>query len=78
MGRGRVELRRIENKINREVSFSKRKGGLVKKAHEISVLCDAEVGLILFSHKGKLFEYSSHSRSPFLLLFLFFFLFRCP
>ncbi|XP_023547090.1 truncated transcription factor CAULIFLOWER A-like [Cucurbita pepo subsp. pepo] len=61
MGRGRVELRRIENKINREVSFSKRKGGLVKKAHEISVLCDAEVGLILFSHKGKLFEYSSHS-----------------
>nr|XP_009797929.1 PREDICTED: truncated transcription factor CAULIFLOWER D-like [Nicotiana sylvestris] len=61
MGRGKVELRRIENKINRQVTFSKMKGGLVKKAHEISVLCDAEVALIVFSHKGKLFDYSSDS-----------------
>ncbi|CAH9103732.1 unnamed protein product [Cuscuta europaea] len=61
MGRGKVELKRIENKINRQVTFSKRRGGLVKKAHEISVLCDAEVGLIVFSHKGKLFEYSTDS-----------------
>ncbi|KAF7827947.1 DNA binding protein [Senna tora] len=43
MGRGRVELKRIENKINMQVTFSKRRIGLVKKAHEISVLCDAEV-----------------------------------
>ena len=64
MGRGRVQLKRIENKINRQVTFSKRKAGLLKKAHEISVLCDAEVALIVFSHKGKLFEYSSDSRSP--------------
>ncbi|XP_031742602.1 truncated transcription factor CAULIFLOWER A isoform X2 [Cucumis sativus] len=61
MGRGRVQLKRIENKINRQVTFSKRKAGLLKKAHEISVLCDAEVALIVFSHKGKLFEYSSDS-----------------
>ncbi|KAL8518455.1 hypothetical protein ACS0TY_009725 [Phlomoides rotata] len=61
MGRGKVQLRRIENKINMQVTFSKRRGGLLKKAHEISVLCDAEVGLIVFSHKGKLFEYSSDS-----------------
>ncbi|KAK4371080.1 hypothetical protein RND71_010555 [Anisodus tanguticus] len=61
MGRGKVELRRIENKINRQVTFSKRKGGLVKKANEISVLCDAEVALIIFSHNGKLFEFSSDS-----------------
>ncbi|CAA0822506.1 Floral homeotic protein APETALA 1 [Striga hermonthica] len=61
MGRGKVELKRIENKINRQVTFSKRRGGLLKKAHEISVLCDAEVALIVFSNKGKLFEYSTDS-----------------
>ncbi|CAN1796193.1 Agamous-like MADS-box protein AGL8 homolog [Linum perenne] len=63
MGRGRVQLRRIENKINRQVTFSKRRSGLLKKAHEISVLCDAEVALIVFSTKGKLFEYSTDSCS---------------
>lgn len=63
MGRGRVQLKRIENKISRQVTFSKRRSGLLKKAHEISVLCDAEVALIVFSTKGKLFEYSTESRS---------------
>ncbi|KAG1347752.1 putative MADS-box transcription factor 14 [Cocos nucifera] len=61
MGRGRVQLRRIENKINRQVTFSKRRSGLLKKAHEISVLCDAEVALIIFSTKGKLYEYATDS-----------------
>ncbi|XP_073271615.1 agamous-like MADS-box protein AP1 isoform X1 [Primulina huaijiensis] len=61
MGRGKVQLKRIENKINRQVTFSKRRSGLVKKAQEISVLCDADVALIVFSHKGKLFEYSTDS-----------------
>nr|AOC50671.1 FRUITFULL-like protein [Bocconia frutescens] len=61
MGRGRVQLKRIENKINRQVTFSKRRSGLLKKANEISVLCDAEVALIVFSTKGKLFEYSTDS-----------------
>ncbi|XP_044489839.1 agamous-like MADS-box protein AP1 [Mangifera indica] len=61
MGRGRVQLKRIENKINRQVTFSKRRGGLLKKAHEISVLCDADVALIVFSHRGKLFEYATDS-----------------
>ncbi|XP_054804560.1 truncated transcription factor CAULIFLOWER A-like isoform X2 [Prosopis cineraria] len=59
MGRGRVELKRIENKINRQVTFSKRRSGLLKKAREISVLCDADVALIVFSAKGKPFHYSS-------------------
>ncbi|CAN6199742.1 unnamed protein product [Urochloa humidicola] len=69
MGRGPVQLRRIENKINRQVTFSKRRNGLLKKAHEISVLCDAEVALIVFSTKGKLYEYSSHERYVITLLF---------
>ncbi|XP_022137567.1 MADS-box protein CMB1-like isoform X2 [Momordica charantia] len=61
MGRGRVELKRIENKINRQVTFAKRRNGLLKKAYELSILCDAEVALIIFSNRGKLFEFSSSS-----------------
>ncbi|XP_019159234.1 PREDICTED: MADS-box transcription factor 6 [Ipomoea nil] len=61
MGRGRVELKRIENKINRQVTFSKRRNGLLKKAYELSVLCDAEVAVIIFSSRGKLYEFGSSS-----------------
>ncbi|OAY49264.1 agamous-like MADS-box protein MADS3 [Manihot esculenta] len=59
MGRGRLELKRIENKINRQVTFSKRRNGLLKKAYELSVLCDAEVALIVFSSRGKVYEFGS-------------------
>jgi MADS-box transcription factor len=69
MGRGRVELKRIENKINRQVTFAKRRNGLLKKAYELSVLCDAEVALIIFSNRGKLYEFCSTSKyDPFLFL----------
>ncbi|KHN22837.1 Developmental protein SEPALLATA 2, partial [Glycine soja] len=61
-GRGIIELKRIENKINREVTFAKRRNGLLKKAYEFSVLCDAEVALIIFSNLGKLYEFNSTSR----------------
>ncbi|KAK9015877.1 hypothetical protein V6N11_006967 [Hibiscus sabdariffa] len=63
MGRGRVELKKIENKINRQVTFSKRRNGLLKKAYELSVLCDAEIALVIFSNRGKLFEFSSSGMS---------------
>ncbi|KAJ7558484.1 hypothetical protein O6H91_04G041800 [Diphasiastrum complanatum] len=59
MGRGKIEIKRIENATSRQVTFSKRRGGLLKKAHELAVLCDAQVALIIFSSTGKLFEYSS-------------------
>ncbi|XP_044982413.1 MADS-box transcription factor 5-like isoform X3 [Hordeum vulgare subsp. vulgare] len=61
MGRGKVEMRRIENKISRQVTFAKRRNGLLKKAYELSLLCDAEVALIIFSGRGRLFEFSSSS-----------------
>nr|WDA53350.1 MADS-box protein 1 [Erycina pusilla] len=61
MVRGRTEMRRIENPTSRQVTFSKRRNGLLKKAFELSVLCDAEVGLIVFSPRGKLYEFSSSS-----------------
>ncbi|KAG6576757.1 MADS-box transcription factor 17, partial [Cucurbita argyrosperma subsp. sororia] len=59
MGRGKVVVERIENKVNRQVSFSKRRNGLLKKASELSVLCDVDVALIIFSSRGKLFEFGS-------------------
>ncbi|KAF3320009.1 MADS-box transcription factor [Carex littledalei] len=61
MGRGRVELKRIENKINRQVTFAKRRNGLLKKAYELSILCDAEIALIIFSSRGRLFEFCSNT-----------------
>lgn len=60
-GRGKIEIKRIENTTNRQVTFCKRRNGLLKKAYELSVLCDAEVALIVFSSRGRLYEYSNNS-----------------
>ncbi|XVF52786.1 hypothetical protein PTKIN_Ptkin05aG0046700 [Pterospermum kingtungense] len=59
MVRGKTQMKRIENATSRQVTFSKRRNGLLKKAFELSVLCDAEVALIIFSPRGKLYEFSS-------------------
>ncbi|KAK2985062.1 hypothetical protein RJ640_022940 [Escallonia rubra] len=59
MVRGKIQLKRIENATSRQVTFSKRRNGLLKKAYELSVLCDAEVALIIFSQKGRLFDFAS-------------------
>ncbi|XVF73328.1 hypothetical protein PTKIN_Ptkin12aG0192800 [Pterospermum kingtungense] len=61
MVRGKTQMRRIENATSRQVTFCKRRNGLLKKAFELSVLCDAEVALIVFSPKGKLYEFASSS-----------------
>ncbi|KAI3414699.1 uncharacterized protein J3R85_015997 [Psidium guajava] len=63
MVRGKTQMKRIENDTSRQVTFSKRRNGLLKKAFELSVLCDAEVALIIFSPRGKLYEFSSSSLS---------------
>ncbi|XP_051183556.1 MADS-box transcription factor 50 isoform X1 [Lolium perenne] len=59
MVRGKTQMKRIENATSRQVTFSKRRGGLLKKAFELSVLCDAEVALIVFSPRGRLYEFAS-------------------
>ncbi|XP_017241583.1 MADS-box transcription factor 23-like isoform X2 [Daucus carota subsp. sativus] len=61
MGRGKIEIAKIENVNSRQVTFSKRRAGLMKKAYELSVLCDAEIAVIVFSSTGKLFEFASSS-----------------
>ncbi|XP_038898974.1 MADS-box transcription factor 23-like isoform X3 [Benincasa hispida] len=61
MGRGKIVIRRIDNSTSRQVTFSKRRSGLLKKAKELAILCDADVGVIIFSSTSKLYEYSSTS-----------------
>jgi len=57
MGRVKLEIKKIENTTNRQVTYSKRRNGLMKKAYELSVLCDIDVALIMFSPSGKLTQY---------------------
>ncbi|XP_057853663.1 MADS-box transcription factor 23 [Cryptomeria japonica] len=61
MVRGKIQMKAIENQISRQVTFSKRRKGLFKKANELSVLCDAQVAAIVFSSTGKVFENASCS-----------------
>ena len=60
MGRGKIQIKRIENNTNRQVTYSKRRNGILKKAHELTVLCDAKVSLIMISNNSsRLHEYTS-------------------
>ncbi|KAG6532583.1 hypothetical protein ZIOFF_006432 [Zingiber officinale] len=60
MVRGKTQVKKIENPASRQVTFCKRRGCLLQKALELSVLCDAEIGLIVFSARGKLYEFASY------------------
>ncbi|KAM3195336.1 hypothetical protein ACQJBY_071449 [Aegilops geniculata] len=59
MVRGKIVIRRIENMRSRQVTFSKRRRGLLKKARELAILCDVQVGVIIFSSTGSLYEYAN-------------------
>ncbi|XP_057533165.1 MADS-box protein JOINTLESS isoform X2 [Amaranthus tricolor] len=59
MAREKIKIKKIDNITARQVTFSKRRRGIFKKAEELSVLCDADIALIIFSTTGKLFDFSS-------------------
>ncbi|XP_042024150.1 agamous-like MADS-box protein AGL27 [Salvia splendens] len=59
MGRRKLEIKRIEDKSSRQVTFSKRRNGLFKKAKELSVLCDLDIGVIIYSCRGKPYHFCS-------------------
>nr|AFP17802.1 transcription factor AP3 [Hedyosmum orientale] len=61
MGRGKIEMKRIENSVNRQVTYSKRRRGIMKKAEELTVLCDAQVSLIMCSSTEFFSDYCSPS-----------------
>ena len=53
MGRKKISIARISDERNRQVTFTKRKFGLMKKAYELSVLCDCEIAVIIFNSHNK-------------------------
>nr|AAA80304.1 MADS box regulatory protein [Rumex acetosa]CAA61484.1 MADS box regulatory protein [Rumex acetosa] len=59
MARGKIQIKRIENDTNRQVTYSKRRSGLFKKAKELTILCDAKVSIIMISNTNKLHEFIS-------------------
>ncbi|KAL3522361.1 hypothetical protein ACH5RR_015195 [Cinchona calisaya] len=60
-GRRKIEIKKIEKKSNLQVTFSKRRKGLFKKAAELSVLSGADVGVIVQSPAGKIFATGSRA-----------------
>lgn len=54
-------IRRIDDTTSRQVTFSKRRNGLLKKAKELGILCDAEVGVIIYSSTNKLYDFATTS-----------------
>ncbi|KAI8117457.1 Myocyte-specific enhancer factor 2 [Lucilia cuprina] len=67
MGRKKIQISRITDERNRQVTFNKRKFGVMKKAYELSVLCDCEIALIIFSSSNKLYQYASTDMDKVLL-----------
>ncbi|XP_075840696.1 myocyte-specific enhancer factor 2B isoform X3 [Microtus pennsylvanicus] len=67
MGRKKIQISRILDQRNRQVTFTKRKFGLMKKAYELSVLCDCDIALIIFNSAQRLFQYASSDMDRVLL-----------
>lgn len=56
-GRQKIEMVKMKNENNLQVTFSKRRFGLFKKASELCTLCDAEIVIIVFSPAQKVFSF---------------------
>ncbi|KAM7277944.1 hypothetical protein ACFE04_005078 [Oxalis oulophora] len=60
-GRQKVEMKKMPNESNLQVTFSKRRSGLFKKASELCTLCGAEIAIIVFSPGKKVFSFGHPS-----------------
>lgn len=67
MGRKKIAIREIQDGRRRQVTFSRRKFGLMKKAYELSVLCSCDIGLIMFTPNDKLYLYSNRPMDELLM-----------
>ncbi|KAJ9177435.1 hypothetical protein P3X46_012656 [Hevea brasiliensis] len=57
MGRKKTQMKMIQGGNARQVSFSKRRSGIFKKASELCTLCTVETALVVFSPGGKAFSF---------------------
>lgn len=60
MGRRKIDIQPLTNERNRTVTFTKRKAGLFKKAHELAILCEVDISVIIIGKNHKIYEYSSN------------------
>ena len=61
MGRRKIEIKMVEDKKVRQVTFTNRRQGLFTKANELATLCGAEVAIVAFSPGGIPFSFGSPS-----------------
>ncbi|KAI8532587.1 hypothetical protein RHMOL_Rhmol11G0225100 [Rhododendron molle] len=57
MGRRKIKIAKIEIKNHLQVTFSKRRSGLFKKASELCTLCGVEIAIVVYSPAGKVFSF---------------------
>ncbi|XP_051125208.1 agamous-like MADS-box protein AGL29 [Andrographis paniculata] len=56
-GRQKIEMKLVADDNARRITFTKRRGGLFKKAMELSALCGAEVAIVVLSAAGKAYSF---------------------
>lgn len=57
MGHQKIKITKIDIKNHLQVTFSKRRSRLFKKASELCTLCAIEIAIIVFSPAGKVFSF---------------------
>ena len=60
-GRQKIEIKKMRNESNLQVTFSRRRSGLFKKAIELSTLSDAQISLVLISPSEKVISFGHHN-----------------
>lgn len=58
-GRKKIPIEKMEKDANLQVTFSKRRQGLFKKASELCTLCNVGMGVIVFSPGQKVFSFGN-------------------
>ncbi|KAK8924018.1 Agamous-like MADS-box protein AGL61 [Platanthera zijinensis] len=61
IGRQKIEIKKIEKESARQVAFTKRRQGVMKKASELSILCGVEFAFLAFSPGGNPYSFGHPS-----------------